>query len=566
MSGENVPRKIYQYNGNYKIIRSWNSVKEILGSNSTYISAVIHKCLKGLATFAYQYIWSYDKNLVKPIIVVIDEKIVYQFTLEGDFVKKWASLKEIINSNKKYKKLHIDNNLNGHAKTAYGSIWSYNENITKPIIKVEVAKLVKQPRKIYQYDANYVIIKCWDSMVQILAANKSYTRSRLDHNLYGNNKSAYSYIWSYDANLKKPIKNFVIDDKYILDKDNYIIPNDGKEYWKYVFDYGKRYLISNFGKIYSCISDVLMSFAKEDYLRLKLTNANSKETMCCLHILVAKHFVLNPKKLPEVNHIDKNKYNANYKNLEWMTASENSQAYHDTKVQFEILQYNSDGVLIKEWKSVKEIIAANPTYTVIRILKNINGYLQHAYNFIWKYKNKPKKKTFEVIIDKNKPETWKNLGKIDDIDFSGYDISSYGRVRNIKRKIILSPSIVTGYYQISLTDTLGNAYMRRGHILVATRFCKGKTDIKNEVNHLDKNRLNNHYTNLEWNSHQGNIIHSVGRKVNQINIKTGKIIKTFDTAIAAAKEMNPNLKSASGIINVCKGRQNTSYGYKWQYA
>lgn len=42
-----------------------------------------------------------------------------------------------------------------------------------------------------------------------------------------------------------------------------------------------------------------------------------------LHRLVALYFIDNPEKKPHINHIDGNKNNNHYSNLEWCTASEN---------------------------------------------------------------------------------------------------------------------------------------------------------------------------------------------------------------------------------------------------
>lgn len=53
------------------------------------------------------------------------------------------------------------------------------------------------------------------------------------------------------------------------------------------------------------------------------------------------------------------------------------------------------------------------------------------------------------------------------------------------------------------------------------------------------------------------------RAVNQIDIETNEIINTFESIKAAATQMG--IKSTS-ISNCCRGEQQTSCGYRWEYA
>ena len=92
-------------------------------------------------------------------------------------------------------------------------------------------------------------------------------------------------------------------------------------------------------------------------------------------------------------------------------------------------------------------------------------------------------------------------------DQKSYEVSTYGRFRSIPRVIkykdgrvysydskILSPRIGSnGYFSINFSRyKKGSA-----HRFVAKAFVLNP-DSKPEINHKDGDKLNNHYTNLEW--------------------------------------------------------------------
>lgn len=97
-----------------------------------------------------------------------------------------------------------------------------------------------------------------------------------------------------------------------------------KELFAMVPGYGDRYLVSNHGKVISLNigSEMAQYVQKNGYAAVKLRSHNTKKTFL-VHRLVASAFVPNPDNLPEVNHIDGNKLNNSFNNLEWVTHSQN---------------------------------------------------------------------------------------------------------------------------------------------------------------------------------------------------------------------------------------------------
>lgn len=111
-----------------------------------------------------------------------------------------------------------------------------------------------------------------------------------------------------------------------------------KEIWKDIEGYEKLYQISNLGNIKSkskqrkCRNNHYCNMREQNikthknkhrgYMYVYLSK-NGKSKSFLLHRLVAKHFIKNPNNYPVVNHIDYNKENNVYTNLEWCTQKMN---------------------------------------------------------------------------------------------------------------------------------------------------------------------------------------------------------------------------------------------------
>ena len=79
--------------------------------------------------------------------------------------------------------------------------------------------------------------------------------------------------------------------------------------------------------------------------------------------------------------------------------------------------------------------------------------------------------------------------------YDNYEVSSIGRIRNNETKRILKPyDTGHGYVNVKLCNN-GKLKNYKVHRLVAEAFCKNP-DGKKQVDHIDHNRLNNHYSNL----------------------------------------------------------------------
>lgn len=171
-------------------------------------------------------------------------------------------------------------------------------------------------------------------------------------------------------------------------------------------------------------------------------------------------------------------------------------------------------------------------------------------------------------------EVWKDINGFEGI----YQISNLGRVKSLARlsiqkhpidEKILKTALAGntrrnkdyGYLEVSLYKD-GQRYHRKIHRLVAEAFVDNPCNYK-EVDHIDGDKLNNHYTNLRWVTRQQNQSNpllveklrqcNIGKKQSEESIrkrcqriaviKDGVILHIFDSY----KDLDENSEAIIGV-------------------
>ena len=156
-----------------------------------------------------------------------------------------------------------------------------------------------------------------------------------------------------------------------------------------IYDYRGLYKISNFGRVFGVKNSRIKKLRvdKNGYFTVSLFKDN-KEKNCKVHRLVALHFIDGYFESAVVNHIDENKQNNHYTNLEWCTIAYNNK-YNDKDQRYakKIDMYTLDGEYVMTFKSLTEA-ADYFGKAVGNLASHLKGRQKTFANHIFKYSKK----------------------------------------------------------------------------------------------------------------------------------------------------------------------------------
>ena len=179
----------------------------------------------------------------------------------------------------------------------------------------------------------------------------------------------------------------------------------------------------------------------------------------------------------------------------------------------------------------------------------------------------------------NEEEIWKVY-----LEYPWIEVSNLGRVRTkdryvrgkngskrlIKGRILKQHLTKDGYKYISF-GVNGKTVNLKVSRAVAICFIPNSDNLP-EVNHIDCNRTNNRADNLEWCTHQENIMYrdklghcvnnNPGRPVIAINPETSEVF-WFESQSEAARQLGADQRN---IFKVIKGKINKTHGWWFAYA
>lgn len=238
-----------------------------------------------------------------------------------------------------------------------------------------------------------------------------------------------------------------------------------KEIWKDVEGWEDRYMISNTGKVYSKLNNLIKKTAyTNDGHEVIILSRDGKQFGTFVHRLVAKAFIPNPNNFPLINHKDENPANNNVDNLEWCNYSYNN-TYNDKHIKIGkkigqvIYQYDSDGNLMFEYYSGKEAARQIGAKSDCNISDCCNGKLFTTHGYVFSHEKLSKEEVLDRFKKSNSSRLQKNnrtfSKTVNQYDLDMNFITSYPSTQEAGRQLGFSNSLISSVCRGELKQTHG---------------------------------------------------------------------------------------------------------------
>ena len=160
--------------------------------------------------------------------------------------------------------------------------------------------------------------------------------------------------------------------------------------------------------------------------------------------------------------------------------------------------------------------------------------------------------------EKQMTELWKDVPNYEGL----YEVSNLGEVKSLaryhhRRERLLKPKIDKyGYPVVALYKNSMPKFITIHRLVMLTFVGKSKLT----VNHIDKNRLNNHLSNLEYMTTKENVRHSLAQPLVATSLD-GKT-KLYFKSMKEVKEKGFNYANVWKHVNGIKGKQTKGFIFK----